>query len=103
VTPTANRYRDLVSAGKIDRVDHVSNPGAPNDEGWFLIDRSVKNLTSIIVAVIARAEKFSTQGRPELLDYRFVKKRARSRLVLDCHDVFFSSRFPLQVGFAHPI
>jgi hypothetical protein len=93
VTPTANRYEEFVSAGKVDRVDHVSHPSAPNNEGRFLIDHHIENLTGIIVAILTGPEKFSAQGRLELLNRRFLKNEAPSRFGLVCHDLF-SSRFP---------
>src|SRR5215210_6166272 len=63
------------------------------------VDHHVENLAGLLVAILARTEKFSTQGRSEFLDRRLLKPDAPSRFGLVCHDVF-SSLFPRPVAHA---
>jgi hypothetical protein len=76
VAATTHRHQQLVGAGEVDRRDNIGDPSAAGDERGVAVDHAVPDLPGVVVARVAKAEKWATQAGLEALHSGLVKHHA---------------------------
>jgi len=86
----ADRYKQLMSAGKPYSADNIGNPGTARNQSRYLIYRPVKHPTSHIEIIITWTEQFAPQIRSKLVDSRFLKIGTNyAHMVICCACIFW--------------
>lgn len=73
VTATTDRHEQVTLAGEVDRVHHVRNPFALDDQGRMLVNQRIPDLAGLVVCRIAGHKQRATQTLLEFHDGRVLE------------------------------
>jgi hypothetical protein len=69
VAPAAHGHQQVIASSEIDRIDHISDPGAAGDNGGPMVDHRVVDLARRIVSLVTPKKIATAPSGSELLDY----------------------------------